>query len=94
MSGVSISMPPQNSLMPPPVPVASTTGDLNDACLLNCSAAAVEKGNTVLEPTILISSRAAAEAAGIASARAPSIRAQRVAASGARRRMRALAAQP
>src|SRR5262245_11501104 len=60
MSGSSTPTPAQNSLKPPPVPVDSTTGVLNLPALPNCSATAVEKGNTVLEPTMRIWSRACA----------------------------------
>ena len=44
MSGWLSPTPAQNSLMPPPVPVLSTTGVLNWYLLPNCSATAVVKG--------------------------------------------------
>ena len=44
MSGVASPTPSQNSLMPPPVPVASTTGALMAPCLANSSATVVENG--------------------------------------------------
>src|SRR5262245_37944742 len=63
MSGESTPTPAQKSLKPPPVPVDSTTGVLNLPTLPNCSATAVENGNTVLDPTMRISSRACASPA-------------------------------
>ncbi len=51
-------MPAQNSFMPPPVPVDSTTGVFVPEDLPNCSATAVVKGYTVEEPTMRIWSRA------------------------------------
>jgi hypothetical protein len=60
MSGVASPTPEQNSLMPPPVPVLSTTGVFRPDFWPNCSATAVENGNTVDEPTIRIWSRACA----------------------------------
>ena len=44
--------------MPPPVPVASTTGVLNLVRLPKRSATVVENGNTVDDPTMRIWSRA------------------------------------
>src|SRR3546814_19465106 len=71
MSGWPTPTPAQNSLKPPPVPVDSTTGVLKLPVLPNCSATAVENGNTVLEPTMRIWSRAsAAEAAKASDAKA------------------------
>ena len=58
MSGVSSPTPAQNSLMPPPVPVLSTTGVFMPDSWPNCSATAVVNGNTVEEPTMRIWSRA------------------------------------
>ena len=43
-SGCCTPTPAQNSFMPPPVPVDSTTGVLPPALLPNCSATAVVKG--------------------------------------------------
>ena len=59
-SGVPSPTPEQNSFMPPPVPVDSTTGVLNWPPWPSFSATAVVNGNTVDEPTIWIWSRAAA----------------------------------
>src|SRR5262245_43385081 len=70
ISGSSTPTPAQNSLKPPPVPVDSTTGVLNLPILPNCSATAVEKGNTVLDPTMRIWSRASAWPAKASKARA------------------------
>ena len=67
MSGVPSPTPLQNSFMPPPVPVNSTTGVLNLPALPKLSATAVVNGNTVDEPTIWIWSRASAAPAVIAS---------------------------
>src|SRR5262245_1096128 len=53
-SGVPSPTPAQNSFMPPPVPVDSTTGVLNLPAWPSFSATAVVKGNTVDEPTICI----------------------------------------
>src|SRR5687768_4884619 len=58
MSGVFSPTPAQNSFMPPPVPVDSTTGVLNLPTLPKLSATAVVKGNTVEDPTMRIWSRA------------------------------------
>ena len=58
MSGVSSPTPLQNSFMPPPVPVLSTTGVFIPVFCPNCSATAVENGKTVEDPTIRIWSRA------------------------------------
>src|SRR5688572_6372812 len=66
-SGVLSPTPPQNSFMPPPVPVDSTTGVLNFPVLPNFSATAVVNGNTVDDPTTSIWSRASAAPAVIAS---------------------------
>jgi len=60
MSGVPSPTPVQNNFIPPPEPVASTTGVLKDVFWPNCSATDVENGNTVDEPTIWIWSRACA----------------------------------
>src|SRR3546814_2957319 len=57
MSGWPVPTPAQNSFMPPPVPVLSTTGALKLLVFANCSATAVEKGKTVEEPTMRIWSR-------------------------------------
>ena len=55
MSGCSVTdCLAQNSFMPPPDPVLSTTGVLKSLVLPNCSATADEKGNTVEEPTMRI----------------------------------------
>ena len=43
-SGWLSPMPAQNSFMPPPVPVDSTTGVLTPAVLPSCSATAVVNG--------------------------------------------------
>src|SRR5512134_3554457 len=67
ISGVPSPTPLQNSFMPPPVPVDSTTGVLNLPALPKLSATAVVKGNTVDEPTIWIWSRASATPAVSAS---------------------------
>src|SRR3546814_19812997 len=67
ISGWPTPTPAQNSLKPPPVPVDSTTGVLKLPVLPNCSATAVENGNTVLEPTMRIWSRASAAEAAKAS---------------------------
>jgi hypothetical protein len=50
-------------LIPPPEPVDSTTGALNELVFPNVSATAVENGKTVEEPTIRIWSRATADPA-------------------------------
>jgi hypothetical protein len=60
MSGVLSPTPSQKSLMPPPVPVASTTGARKSVFCAKRSATAVAKGKTVEEPAIRIWSRAAA----------------------------------
>src|SRR3546814_5632813 len=57
MSGWPVPTPAQDSFMPPPVPVLSTTGALKLLVFANCSATAVEKGKTVEEPTMRIWSR-------------------------------------
>ena len=44
MSGVASPTPSQNSLRPPPVPVASTTGDFSAPCLASASVTVVENG--------------------------------------------------
>jgi hypothetical protein len=62
--------PSQKIFKPPPVPVDSTTGVLKPAALPNCSATAVEKGNTVDDPTMRIWSRAAAGPQAMTAARA------------------------
>ena len=64
MSGVSSPTPAQNSFMPPPVPVLSTTGVFSPVFWPNCSATAVENGKTVEEPTMRIWSRACASRGG------------------------------
>src|SRR5687767_11954889 len=51
-SGVLSPTPSQKSLMPPPVPVDSTTGAGKAEVCAKRSATVVEKGNTVEEPTI------------------------------------------
>jgi hypothetical protein len=50
MSGNFSPMPPQNILMPPPVPRLSTLGAFLPVFLAKFSAVRVEKGNTVDEP--------------------------------------------
>ena len=50
MSGCSVPTPAQNNFSPPPLPVLSTTGVLKPLVFPNCSATAVENGNTVDEP--------------------------------------------
>ena len=77
MSGVASPTPAQNSLMPPPVPVLSTTGVLRPDFWPNCSATAVENGNTVDEPTMRIWSRACACAAKATSAVAAAVMSRR-----------------
>jgi len=57
MSGVSAPTPAQNRLIPLPVPVDSNMGEDWAPLMLNCSATALAKGNTVEEPTIRISLR-------------------------------------
>ncbi|AHI88557.1 hypothetical protein CCNA_03954 [Caulobacter vibrioides NA1000] len=59
MSGNFSPAPPQNILMPPPVPSASMRGDFLPVFLAKFSATRVENGNTVEEPTAQIWSRAA-----------------------------------
>lgn len=56
-SGCWTPTPAQNCLMPPPVPVDSTTGVLNLPVRPKVSATALVKGNTVDEPTMRIWSR-------------------------------------
>ena len=73
MSGWPSPIPVQNSLSPPPEPVASTIGVLNDVVLPNRSATAVENGNTVEDPTMRIRSRASAAPATAAAASSPAI---------------------
>ena len=68
MSGVASPTPAQNSFMPPPVPVLSTTGVFKPDFWPNCSATAVVNGKTVDEPTMRIWSRACACAATATSA--------------------------
>ena len=65
MSGCCSPLPAQKSFMPPPEPVDSTIGVLYFDFLPNSSATAVEKGNTVDDPTILICSSAFTEMPGI-----------------------------
>ena len=77
MSGVSSPTPPQNSFMPPPVPVLSTTGVFMPDFWPNCSATAVENGNTVEEPTMRIWSRACAPVADASSASAAVVKSRR-----------------
>ena len=58
MSGVSAPTPEQNSLIPPPVPVDSISGDLKSGfARAKLSATVLAKGNTVDEPTARIESR-------------------------------------
>ena len=45
--------PLQNNFMPPPEPVDSTIGVLEEFLLPNSSATMVEKGKTVEEPTMV-----------------------------------------
>jgi hypothetical protein len=56
-SGCCTPTPAQNCLMPPPVPVDSTTGVLKAPPRPKVSATALLKGNTVEEPTMRIWSR-------------------------------------
>ena len=54
ISGVFMSLPAQNSFIPPPEPVDSTTGVGYLLVAPNSSATAEENGYTVEDPTILI----------------------------------------
>ena len=61
ISGCLDPIPLQKSFNPPPEPVLSTIGVGNLVFLPNASATAVEKGNTVDEPTMCIVSLALAK---------------------------------
>src|SRR3546814_10975473 len=53
MSGCCSPTPPQNSCMPPPVPVDSTNGPGNSPARPKYTATAAVHGNTVEEPHIV-----------------------------------------
>ena len=59
ISGVNSPAPPQKIFSPPPLPVDSTLGALLPVICAKRSAATVENGYTVDEPTILIPPSAA-----------------------------------